>query len=167
MERDEEDRCNMFSNTLLKSFVKVIAVARTANIIFIVLDVLKPLGHKKILENELEGFGIRMNKAPPNIIYKKKDKGGINLQVMVPQSELDLDLIKEILGEYRQGIVLCICSTYLLRISNADITLRCDATVDDLIDVVEGNRQVSFSKPDPYTFLYQELHTLHLLAQQD
>ena len=153
MERDEEDRCKMFSNTLLKSSVKVIAVARTANIIFIVLDVLKPLGHKKILENELEGFGIRMNKAPPNIIYKKKDKGGINLQVMVPQSELDLDLIKEILGEYR--------------ISNADITLRCDATVDDLIDVVEGNRQVSFSKPDPYTFLYQELHTLHLLAQQD
>merc|ERR1712048_181586 len=56
-------------------------------------DVLKPLGHKKILENELEGFGIRMNKAPPNIIFKKKDKGGINLQTMVPQSELDLELI--------------------------------------------------------------------------
>merc|ERR1719322_1553570 len=85
---------------------QVIAVARTANIIFIVLDVLKPLGHKKILE--------------------KKDKGGINLQTMVPQSELDLELIKEVLSEYR--------------ISNADITLRCDATVDDLIDVVEGNR---------------------------
>ena len=88
--------------------VKVIAVARTANIIFIVLDVLKPLGHKKILENELEGFGIRMNKAPPNIIFKKKDKGGINLQVMVPQSELDLDLIKEVLAEYRQETVLCL-----------------------------------------------------------
>ena len=78
-------------------------MARTANIIFIVLDVLKPLGHKKILENELEGFGIRMNKAPPNIIFKKKDKGGINLQTMVPQSELDLELIKEVLSEYRQG----------------------------------------------------------------
>ena len=26
------------------------------------------------------------------------------------------------------------------RIHNADITLKCDATVDDLIDVVEGNR---------------------------
>ena len=82
---------------------QVIAVARTANIIFIMLDVLKPLGHKKILENELEGFGIRMNKAPPNIIFKKKDKGGINLQTMVPQSELDLELIKEVLSEYRQG----------------------------------------------------------------
>ena len=39
---------------------QVIAVARTCNIIFICLDVLKPLGHKKILENELEGFGIRL-----------------------------------------------------------------------------------------------------------
>ena len=38
------------------------------------------------------------------------------------------------------------CSIYLVRISNADITLRCDATVDDLIDVVEGNRRVSLSK---------------------
>jgi len=105
---------------------QVIAVARTAHLIFIVLDVLKPLGHKKILENELEGFGIRMNKQPPNIIFKRKDKGGINLQTMVPQSELDLDLIKEILMEYR--------------ICNADVTLRCDATVDEFIDVVEGNR---------------------------
>ena len=89
---------------------QVIAVARTANLIFIVLDVLKPLGHKKIIEKELEGFGIRLNKTPPNIIFKKKEKGGINLQTMVPQSELDLDLVKTILGEYR--------------ISNADITLR-------------------------------------------
>ena len=56
-------------------------MARTANLIFIVLDVLKPLGHKQILESELEGFGIRMNKQPPNIIFKRKDKGGINLQV--------------------------------------------------------------------------------------
>ena len=52
----------------------------------------------------------RLNKTPPNIIFKKKEKGGINLQTMVPQSELDLDLVKTILAEYR--------------ISNADITLR-------------------------------------------
>ena len=45
-----------------------------------VLDVLRPLTHKKILENELEGFGIRLNKQPPNIYFKRKDKGGINLQ---------------------------------------------------------------------------------------
>ena len=34
-------------------------VARTCSLIFIVLDVLKPLGHKRLIEYELEGFGIR------------------------------------------------------------------------------------------------------------
>ena len=46
----------------------------------------------------------------------------------VPQSQLDLAQVRSILAEYR--------------IHNADITLRCDATADDLIDVVEGNRSV-------------------------
>jgi len=105
---------------------QVIAVARTASLIFIVLDVLKPLQHKRLIEKELEGFGIRLNKKPPNIVFKKKEKGGLNLQTMVPQTELDVDLVKTILSEYK--------------IHNADITLRYDATADDLIDVVEGNR---------------------------
>lgn len=46
--------------------------------------------------------------------------------VQVAQSELDVDTVKAILGEYR--------------ISNADITLRHDATTEELIDVIEGNR---------------------------
>lgn len=91
-----------------------------------VLDVMKPLQHKKLLEYELEGFGIRLNKQPPNIGFKRKEKGGINLTMLVPQSELDLDLVKSILAEYR--------------IHNADVTLRFDATSEDLIDVIEGNR---------------------------
>uniref|UniRef100_A0A4Y0BD25 OBG-type G domain-containing protein n=1 Tax=Anopheles funestus TaxID=62324 RepID=A0A4Y0BD25_ANOFN len=91
-----------------------------------VLDVLKPLTHKKLLEHELEGFGLRLNKQPPNISFRKKDKGGVNLNATVAQSELDLDTVKTILGEYK--------------IHNADITLKYDATADDLIDVIEGNR---------------------------
>jgi ribosome-interacting GTPase 1 len=59
-----------------------------------VLDVLKPLQHKRLIEKELEGFGIRLNKDPPNIIFKKKEKGGINLQTMVTQSELDNEMVK-------------------------------------------------------------------------
>uniref|UniRef100_A0A8C4ZMF3 Developmentally regulated GTP binding protein 1 n=1 Tax=Gadus morhua TaxID=8049 RepID=A0A8C4ZMF3_GADMO len=111
---------------------QVIAVARTCNLILIVLDVLKPLGHKNLIEHELEGFGIRLNKKPPNIGYKRKDKGGINFTATVRtihscvQSELDSDQVKSILAEYK--------------IFNADITLRGDCTADDLIDVVEGNR---------------------------
>lgn len=105
---------------------QVIAVARTCSLIFIVLDVLKPLQHKKILEKEMEGFGIRLNKTPPNLSYKRKDKGGVNLTCAVPQSTLNLDSVRSILSEYR--------------VHNADVTLRCDATSDDLIDAVEGNR---------------------------
>jgi small GTP-binding protein len=105
---------------------QVIAVARTCSLILIVLDVLRPLGHKKILERELEGFGIRLNKKPPNIHFKRKDKGGINFQSMTGGGELDLETCKSVLGEYR--------------IHNADIIVRCDASVDDLIDIIEGNR---------------------------
>ncbi|XP_041456092.1 developmentally-regulated GTP-binding protein 1 isoform X1 [Lytechinus variegatus] len=105
---------------------QVIAVARTCSLILIVLDVLKPLKHKKLIEHELEGFGIRLNKAPPNIGYKRKDKGGINLTSTCPQSVLDLDTVRTVLSEYK--------------IHNADITLRSDSSVDDLIDIIEGNR---------------------------
>lgn len=42
-----------------------------------VLDVLKPLGDKAILEAELEGFGIRLNKKPPAITVRKKVRLGV------------------------------------------------------------------------------------------
>ena len=42
------------------------------------------------------------------------------------------------------------------RIANADITLRYDATADDLIDVIEGNRQVSY--PQYYFILSKNIN---------
>jgi uncharacterized protein len=102
-------------------------VARTCNLIFIVLDVLKPLGDKAIIEGELEGFGIRLNKKPPAILVRKKDKGGIAITNTVPLTNIDHDEIKAVLSEYK--------------ISNADVAIRePNATADDLVDVVEGNR---------------------------
>jgi len=58
---------------------QVIGVARTCSLILIVLDAMKPLTHKRIIERELEGFGIRLNKRPPDIIIKRKEKGGLNI----------------------------------------------------------------------------------------
>ncbi|CAI4217937.1 unnamed protein product [Parascedosporium putredinis] len=103
---------------------QVIAVAKTCNLIFIVLDVNKPLSDKRVIESELEGFGIRLNKSPPNITFKKKDKGGLNITSTVALSHIDHDEIKAVMNEYR--------------IASADITIRCDATVDDLIDILEA-----------------------------
>ena len=119
---------------------QVIAVAKTCHLIFIVLDVNQPLTDKKVIESELEGFGIRINKEPPNIVFKKKDKGGLSITNTVPLSHIDQDVrassqhpcsytdygqeIKAVMNEYR--------------ITSADIAIRCDATIDDLIDVLEA-----------------------------
>jgi ribosome-interacting GTPase 1 len=58
---------------------QVIAVGKTCNLILIVLDATKPLAHRRVIENELEGFGIRLNKEPPDITIKQKMKGGITV----------------------------------------------------------------------------------------
>eukprot|EP01033_Poteriospumella_lacustris_P002595 gene2595-1889_t len=106
---------------------QVLAAALTCNVILIVLDAAKPMTHKLIIEKELYGFGIRLNQTPPDIVFKKKERGPINFQAMVPQSVLT------------QEIAMSICREY--RITSADIFCRCDATIDQLIDVIEGNRR--------------------------
>lgn len=106
---------------------QVIAVARTCNLIFIVLDVNKPLAHKQIIEKELDGFGIRINKTPPDIVIKKKEKGGLAITNTVPLTHIDKDEIRAVMQEYR--------------INSADLHFRCDATVDDLIDTLEASQR--------------------------
>ena len=65
------------------------------------LDASKPLTHKFKIEYELEGFGIRLNKTPPDIKLTKRDKGGVVITKMVQLSKLDDDTIKSVLKEYR------------------------------------------------------------------
>lgn len=71
---------------------QVIAVAKTCNLIFIVLDVNKPLVDKRVIETELEGFGIRVNKSPPNVKITKKEKGGINITTTMALTRIDHDV---------------------------------------------------------------------------
>ena len=47
-----------------------------------VLDATKPFYHKEILTRELESVGIRLNRDPPNISFKKK-KGGIFIKFIL------------------------------------------------------------------------------------
>ena len=105
---------------------QVIATARTCNVIVMVLDASKPLTHKALIEHELEGFGMRLNKSPPDITYKKKDKGGVNIVTNRPLTKLSEETIRAICKEYR--------------VISADFVFRCDATEDEFIDVLEGNR---------------------------
>merc|ERR1719335_1565024 len=97
---------------------QVISTAFSCSLILIVLDVMKPIIHKKKIEYELEGFGIRLNKKPPDIMFKKKDKGGMAISI-APGYQLvdcDEDSVKEILKEYR--------------ILNCQVRVNCNATSD-------------------------------------
>ena len=72
-------------------------------------------------------IGLMINRKPPNITVRKKDKGGIAITNTVPLTNIDHDEIKAILSEFR--------------ISNADVAIRePGATADDIVDVIEGNR---------------------------
>jgi small GTP-binding protein len=108
---------------------QIIAVARTCNLILIVLDSTRPAMHKKIIESELEGFGLRLNKKAPAITIRKKDKigGGIDIIQNVKQTKMSEETIISILREYKT--------------INADVIFNMDAESDDLIDVLEGNRR--------------------------
>lgn len=107
---------------------QVIGTARTCDLILIVLDAAKPLTHKKLIEKELEGFGIRLNKRPPNVVFSRKDKGGIAFRSTHAQT-LDDETVKAICSEYR--------------IHNAEVQVRQpNLRVDELIDVIEGKNIV-------------------------
>uniref|UniRef100_A0A3Q7J9P9 OBG-type G domain-containing protein n=1 Tax=Solanum lycopersicum TaxID=4081 RepID=A0A3Q7J9P9_SOLLC len=106
---------------------QVIAVSKSSDIVLMVLDASKSEGHRQILTRELEAVGLRLNKRPPQIYFKKKKTGGISFNSTLHLTHIDEKLCYQILHEYK--------------IHNAEVLFREDATVDDLIDVIEGNRK--------------------------
>jgi len=106
---------------------QVIAVCKSADLLLMVLDASKPNAHRDILTRELESVGIRLNRPPPDISLKKRKTGGIHFNSTVPLTHLDEKMVHRVLQEYKMH--------------NADILFKDDATVDDLIDVIEGNRR--------------------------
>eukprot|EP00053_Salpingoeca_punica_P008655 m.77387 g.77387 ORF g.77387 m.77387 type:complete len:365 (+) comp14696_c0_seq1:121-1215(+) len=103
---------------------QVIAVARTADLILMMLDASKGEIQRHLLTKELESVGIRLNKRPANITFKEKKAGGISFNATCKLTHMSESLCKSILQEYK--------------IHNADILFREDATADDFIDMVVG-----------------------------
>jgi hypothetical protein len=103
---------------------QVISTARTCNLILIVLDCLKPISHKKLIEHELEGFGIRLNKKPPAITFRKKEKGGINFTTTIANPKLDLDGAPLVSGFLSALLTVCAHSRHCLAASICQPQLR-------------------------------------------
>lgn len=54
-------------------------VAKTADLILMMLDATKSLEQKRLLEIELDAVGIRLNKHKPDVIFKQRPMGGITV----------------------------------------------------------------------------------------
>jgi small GTP-binding protein len=103
---------------------EVLSFIRNADLIVIVTDVFT-LHQIDVIKRELYESGIRLDCKPPEVILKKRDRGGIKITSTVPLS-IDEKTIVEILKENK--------------IHNAEITIREDLTIDRLIDAILGNR---------------------------
>ena len=76
---------------------QVIAVAKSADLILMVLDATKTEQHKAILTRELEAVGIRLNRSPPQVYFKRNKTGGISFSSTVPLTNVDEKMVNDIL----------------------------------------------------------------------
>ncbi|CAG8504644.1 2743_t:CDS:10 [Diversispora eburnea] len=106
---------------------QVIAVARTADLVLMMLDATKSGQQRTLLERELEAVGIRLNTDKPNVYFKVKKGGGIAFNSTMKLTHLNEKMVYHILHDYK--------------IFNAEVLVRQDITVDEFIDVVLGNRK--------------------------
>ncbi|MCD6208551.1 MAG: GTP-binding protein [Methanosarcinales archaeon] len=104
---------------------EVISVIRNSDMVLVVVDVFR-LEQYDVLVKELYDAGIRINSTPPRVVIHKSDKDGIILNSTVDIS-LDRKTVQSVLSEYK--------------IHNANVIIRENITVDELIDVVTGNRR--------------------------
>eukprot|EP01120_Amphizonella_sp_Union-15-10_P012104 TRINITY_DN5325_c0_g1_i1.p1 TRINITY_DN5325_c0_g1~~TRINITY_DN5325_c0_g1_i1.p1 ORF type:complete len:406 (-),score=73.71 TRINITY_DN5325_c0_g1_i1:5-1222(-) len=112
---------------------QVIAVAKSADLILIILDASKEgkdFKHREILERELQSVGIRLNCDPPDIYFKIKPTGGVKFNATCKLTKLGDEpavAVKKVLQEYK--------------IHNCEVLFRDDYDIDQFIDVVQGNRK--------------------------
>ncbi|KAL3876441.1 hypothetical protein ACJMK2_034286 [Sinanodonta woodiana] len=105
---------------------QVIAVARTADLVLMMLDATKGEIQKELLTSELESVGIRLNKSKPHIYFKPKKGGGISFNSTVTLTKTSEKMVQLILHDYK--------------IFNAEVLFRDDCTTEEFVDVLLGSR---------------------------
>ena len=144
---------------------QVVSVAKTADLVLIMLDATKSATQRPLLEKELEDVGIRLNKQRPDITIRKRNTGGITISkaMGVTFNHIDAKMIKTILQSYKMH--------------NVDVLLREDITVDQFLDVLLGNRKYTpclyvYNKIDSISMeqmdkLAREPHSIVISCEQD
>ncbi|KAG5648257.1 Developmentally-regulated GTP-binding protein 2 [Asterophora parasitica] len=122
---------------------QVVATAKTADLILIMLDATKSEEHRRLLEFELDAVGIRLNKNKPDVVFKRKTTGGITFNATVKLTKTDEKTIRTILAGYK--------------LHNCDIMIREDITTDEFIDVLIGTRKYL-----PCLYVYNKIDSISI-----
>ncbi|KAF8528033.1 P-loop containing nucleoside triphosphate hydrolase protein, partial [Hysterangium stoloniferum] len=132
---------------------QVVSVAKTADLIIIMLDATKSHEQRRLLEIELDAVGIRLNKHVPDVVFKQRSTGGVWLNTTVKLTKLDEKTIRTVLAGYK--------------IHNCDVMIREVCLVDEFIDVLIGTR-----KYIPCLYVFNKIDSISLeqvdkLARED
>ncbi|MCL2148459.1 MAG: GTP-binding protein [Methanomassiliicoccaceae archaeon] len=103
---------------------EVIAAARASDVILLVVDIFNP--KMDVLMKELYNAAIRMNQVKPDVVITGSSQGGILVKPTVKLTKIDPETIKDMAIAY--GHI------------NATIVVRDDINVEEMLDVLSGNR---------------------------
>jgi uncharacterized protein len=103
---------------------EVLSVVRSADLILFMID--KDHPDFRGLRDELEDAGVRVNTRRPRVIVTPSTRGGLTVTSTVKLTRLDADSAAAIAREFG--------------LHNGQIVFREDATAEQLIDVLAGNR---------------------------
>jgi hypothetical protein len=103
---------------------EVLSVVRTADLVVFVLSVFEIEQYDRLSE-ELYANKIRLDTSPPSLSITKSGRGGLKI-TKSDAVDLEEDTIESVLREH--GYI------------NADVTIRGDVTIDELIDGIMDNR---------------------------
>lgn len=103
---------------------EVLSVVRSLDLILFLID--KEHTDFQGLVTELENSGIRINSRPPRIVVAAAERGGLTVSSTVKLTHLGDGIAAQIAREFG--------------VHNGGIVLREDATAEQLIDVLAGNR---------------------------
>ncbi|MFZ0831300.1 MAG: GTPase [Thermoplasmata archaeon] len=103
---------------------EVLSVVRSADLILFMID--KDHPDFRGLRDELEDAGVRVNARRPRIVVTPGTRGGLTVTSTVKLTRLDIESATDIAREFG--------------LHNGTIVFREDATPEQLIDVLAGNR---------------------------
>ena len=103
-----------------------LSYAIASDMVLMIIDVFHP-EHLEVIRNEIHNYNLRINQQKPDIKIEKKSYGGISIGSTVRLTKIDKQTIIDVLKEFR--------------IVNGNVVIRSDIDVEQLIDVIEGNKK--------------------------